>query len=98
MRSSVIVPGGLAFKFARNERGRANNLHEAGLCRNANATRRALLCPVLWMSRNGSVQNKRSAKPKTDMMSLDEYLHIVLQFGILPRANRPVRPGGRKDS
>jgi hypothetical protein len=51
MRSPVVVGGGLAFKFARDARGRASNLYEAKLYRTANATRRALLCPVLWVSR-----------------------------------------------
>jgi hypothetical protein len=39
MRSPVIVVG-----------RRASNLYEAKLYRSANATRRALLCPVLWVS------------------------------------------------
>jgi hypothetical protein len=50
MRSPVIVIGRLAFKFARDRRGRASNLYEARLYRSVNATRRALLCPVLWVS------------------------------------------------
>ena len=37
-----------------------------------NATKRALLCPVIWVSRNGAVQIMRAAEPLTDMMSLDE--------------------------
>jgi hypothetical protein len=47
MRSPVIVVGRLAFKFARDARGRASNLYEAKLYRTVNATRRALLCPVV---------------------------------------------------
>jgi hypothetical protein len=77
MRSPVIVAGGFAFKFARNARGRASNLYEAELYRSAKATRRALLCPVLWVSRNGSVQIARAAKPLTEMMSSNEYMHVV---------------------
>jgi hypothetical protein len=42
-----------------------------------NATRRALLCPVLWVSRSGFVQVIRVAKQLTDMMSLDEYMHVT---------------------
>lgn len=57
MRSPVIVIGQFAFKFARDRRGRASNLYEAKLYRSVNATRRALLCPVLWVSRNGAVHN-----------------------------------------
>jgi hypothetical protein len=77
MRSPVIVAGWLAFKFARDARGRASNLYEAKLYRTANATRRALLCPVLWVSRNGFVQIMRAAKPLNDMMSLDEYMDVA---------------------
>jgi hypothetical protein len=46
------------------------NASETKLYRSANATRRTLLCPVLWVSRNGFVQIMRAAKPLTDMMSL----------------------------
>jgi hypothetical protein len=74
MRSPVIVVGRFAFKFARNARGRASNLYEAKLYRSANATWRALLCPVLWVARNGSVQIMRAAKPLTDMMSLKHHV------------------------
>lgn len=48
MRSLVVVLGRFALKFARIARGRASNLYEARLYRSANATRRALLCPVVW--------------------------------------------------
>ena len=74
MRSPVIVVGRFAFKFARGKRGRASNLYEATLYRTVNATRRALLCPVLWVSRKGAVQIMRAAEPLTDMMSQDEYV------------------------
>jgi len=74
MRSPVIVVGRFAFKFARNARGRASNLYEAKLYRSANATRRALLCPVLWVSRNGSAQIMRAGKPLTDMMGLKHHV------------------------
>lgn len=77
MRSPVVVLGRFAFKFARNVRGRASNLYEAKLYRSANATRRALLCPVVWVSRNGFVQIMRAAKPLTEMMSCDEYVDVV---------------------
>jgi hypothetical protein len=77
MRSPVIVVGRLAFKFARDARGRASNLYEAKLYRTANATRRTLLCPVLWVSRNGFVQIMRAAQPLTDMMSLEEYMDVA---------------------
>jgi hypothetical protein len=84
MRSPVIVIGRFAIKFARNRRGRASNLCEANLYRNVNATRRALLCPVLWVSRNGAVQIMRAAEPFTDMMSLDEYSEVVDAWDYMP--------------
>ena len=77
MRLPVIVAGRFAFKVARDARGRASNLYEAKLYRTANATRRTLLCPVLWVSRNGFVQIVRAAQPLTDMMSLDEYMDVA---------------------
>jgi hypothetical protein len=49
MRSPVIVIGWLAFKFARDARGRNSNVYEAKLYRSVNETRRALLCPVVWV-------------------------------------------------
>jgi hypothetical protein len=84
MRSPVIVVGRFALKFARNARGRASNLYEAKLYRNVNATRRALLCPVLWVSQTGFVQIMRAAKPLTDMMSLDEYMHVTQAWDYMP--------------
>ena len=83
-RSPVVVIGPLACKFARNERGRACNLYEAKLYRNVNPTRRALLCPVLWVSRNGAVQIMRSAERLTDMLSLDEYSEMVDAWDYMP--------------
>jgi hypothetical protein len=84
MRSPVIVVGRFAFKFARNARGRASNLYEARLYRSVNATRRALLCPVLWVSRNGAVQIMKAADPLTDMMSLDEYMNVAEVWDKMP--------------
>jgi hypothetical protein len=83
-RSPVIVVGRFALKLARNARGRASNLYEAKLYRSVNATRRALLCPVLWVSRSGFVQVMRAAKPLTDMMSLDEYMHVTEAWDYMP--------------
>jgi hypothetical protein len=84
MRSPVVVVGRFAFKFARNARGRTSNLYEAKLYRSANATRRALLCPVLWVSRNGFVQIMKAAKPLSEMMSLDEYMNVVDVWDYIP--------------
>jgi hypothetical protein len=84
MRSPVIIIGQFAFKLARNRRGRASNLYEADLYRSVNATRRALLCPVLWVSRNGAVQIVRAAKPLNDMMSLAEYMEAVEAWDYMP--------------
>lgn len=71
-------------KFARDARGRASNLYEAKLYRSTNATRRALLCPVLWVSRDGTVQIMRAAKPLTDMMSLDDYMQLAEVWEKMP--------------
>ena len=84
MRSPVTIVGRFAFKFARDSHGRASNLYEAKLYRNVNATRRALLCPVLWVSRHGAVQIMRAAKPLTYMMSLDEYMHVSEAWDYMP--------------
>ncbi|MGY3133471.1 hypothetical protein ACVWZM_004153 [Bradyrhizobium sp. USDA 4501] len=85
MRSPVVVLGRFAFKFARNAQGRASNLYESKLYRSGNATRRALLCPVVWVSRNGFVQIMRAAKPLTEMMSFDEYMDVVDVWDYIPR-------------
>lgn len=84
MRSPVVVLGRFAFKFARDARGRASNLYEAKLYRSANATRRALLCPVLWVSRNGFLQIMRAAKPLAEMMSYEEYVDVVDVWDYIP--------------
>lgn len=84
MRSPVVVIGRFAFKFARNARGRASNLYEAKLYRSANATRRALLCSVLWVSRNGFVQIMKAANPLTEVMSLDKYMDAVDVWDYIP--------------
>lgn len=74
MRSPAVVIGRFAFKFARNAQGRAGNLCEAKLYRNANGNRRVLVCPVLWVSRNGLMQIMEAASLLTEMMNLDEYM------------------------
>jgi hypothetical protein len=84
MRSPVIVTGRFAFKFARNARGRASNLYELRLHRSVNATWRRLLCPILWVSRNGFVLVMRAAKPLTEMMSLDEYMQVTDAWDYMP--------------
>lgn len=84
MRSPVIIIGQFAFKFARNRQGRDSNLYEAKLYRSVNPTRRALLCPVLWVSRNGAVQIMRAAKPLTNMMTLDQYMEVVNIWDYMP--------------
>ena len=73
MRSPVIVVGPLAFKFARNEQGRASNIYEANLYRSANETRRALLCPALWVSSEGTVLIMRAAQPLGRDLAFFEY-------------------------
>jgi hypothetical protein len=77
MRSPVIVIGPLAFKFARNNRGRASNLYEAKLYRTSRESRRALMCPALWVSPKGALLVMRAAKPLAEMMSEEEYLDLA---------------------
>ena len=84
MRSPVVVIGPLAFKFAGNERGRASNLYEATLYRSVNETRRALLCPVLWVSPKGSLLIMRAAKPLAEMMSEEEYRNAGQTWDYMP--------------
>jgi len=69
MRSPVVIISRFALKFARNARGRASNLYEAKLYRSVNATRRALLCPVIWVSGRGFEQIMRAAEPLTEAKS-----------------------------
>ena len=94
MRSPVIVIGRFAAKFARNKRGRASNLYEAKLYRSVNAARRALLCPVLWVSQNGAVQIMRAAEPLTEMMTFDEYGEAVDACDTCPE--RKAAPSNRR--
>jgi hypothetical protein len=102
MRSPVNVVGWFAFKFARSARGRASNLYEAQIYRTVNATRRALLCPVLWVSGRGFVQVMRAAKPLADMMSPDEYVHVTEAWDYMPgrtvvhsNRRRPIGDGSK---
>jgi hypothetical protein len=84
MRSPVIVIGRFAFKFARNRWGRASNLYEAKLYHTVDDARRALLCPVLWVSRHGAVQIMRAAEPLTEMMSEEEYQEVFEAWDYMP--------------
>ena len=59
-------------------------IYEAKLYRSSNAMRRAPLCPVLRVSRNGFVQIMRAAKPLSDMMSLDEYMNVAEVWDTMP--------------
>jgi len=81
-RGPVIVLGRwVAFKFARNAKGRACNKYEADLYRSTTDQRRRLLCPVLWMSPGGWLLVMAAAEPMADMMSLDDYLDLGGQWG-----------------
>lgn len=77
-RSPVVVIGPLALKFAKNGQGRDCNLYEAALYRRANEERRALLCPVLWVSSHGAILIMRTAIPllEEEMMSDEDYVKI----------------------
>lgn len=73
-RRPVIVIGPIALKVARNREGRACNKYEARLYRSTIPQRRAMLCPVLWISWGGFVLIMRAATPTSEMMSMEEYL------------------------
>lgn len=83
-RSPVIVIGWLAFKIARDGRGRASNLYEAKLYRNSNESRRALLCPALWVSPRGALLIMRAAQPLHEMMSEEEYIQAFTAWEYAP--------------
>jgi hypothetical protein len=80
-RRPVIVIGPLAFKFARGPKGRASNLYEANLYCSTTQERRAMLCPIVWVSSNGFLQIARSAKPTTEMIPLEQYLEFDERWG-----------------
>jgi len=83
MRSPVVVIGPLAFKFARDKRGRASNLYEAKLYRTSDATRRTLLCPALWVSPRGCLLVMRAAQPLTELTD-DDYEHAWQTWDYMP--------------
>jgi hypothetical protein len=63
----VVLVAGLAFKFARNERGRKCNLYEHKLFMRTTPTRKEMLCPSYYCSRNGLLLIARRAKPISEM-------------------------------
>lgn len=78
MRSPVVVVGHLAFKFAKNQRGRFSNLYEADLYRRSNGARRELLCPAIWVSPFGLLLVQAAAAPLDEgsMLSIAEYVEM----------------------
>jgi putative SOS response-associated peptidase YedK len=75
----------------------ASNLYEAKLFRTVNATRRALLCPVLWVSPKGSVQIMQAAEPLTEMMSYEEYEEAFEAWDYMPGEDGcPLRTEGMR--
>jgi hypothetical protein len=83
-RRPVIVIGPIALKIARNRDGRACNRYEANLYRKTTARRRALLCPVLWLSPGGHLLMMRAAVPLSERMSQAEYLDAAKQWDAMP--------------
>jgi hypothetical protein len=71
MRSPVIVIGWLAFKFARNQRGRDCNLYEANLYRTVNDTRRT------GFPQRRAADHAGSGAARRKMMTMDEYLDVA---------------------
>jgi hypothetical protein len=84
LRRPVIVIGPIALKIARNEAGRACNRYEANLYRKTTPQRRAMLCPVLWVSPGGLLLIMRAALPLSEMMSLEEYLEAAEEWDAMP--------------
>jgi hypothetical protein len=60
---AAFLTSTIAFKFALHQHGAKCNLFEAKLYRDADARRKAMLCPVLWCSPNGAVLIARRAAP-----------------------------------
>lgn len=84
MRSPVIIIGPIAIKVARNDKGRASNIYEANLYRTTTDSRRALLCPVLWLSPGGHLLAMRAAKPLAEMMSEEEWMKTIQAWDYMP--------------
>ena len=80
----MIVVGPVALKIARNKDGRACNKYEALLYRSTATHRRAMLCPVLWVSWGGLLLIMRAAEPLREMMSLNEYLDAADEWDAMP--------------
>jgi hypothetical protein len=83
-RRPVVVIWPLAFKFARNEHGRDSNLYEAGLYRRTTEARRAVLCPVVWVSKRGRLLVMRAARPLSEMMTRDQYQEAFEAWDYMP--------------
>ena len=81
-RRPVIVVGPIALKFACNEAGRVCNRYEANLYRRTTPARRAMLCPVLWVSPGGLVLIMRSSVPLAEIMSLEDYLFAAEEWDV----------------
>ena len=83
-RRPVVVIWPFAFKLARNEAGKASNLYEADLYRRTTDERRAMLCPVVWVSRRGRLLVMRAARPLSEMMTQDEYQEAFETWDYMP--------------
>jgi hypothetical protein len=81
-RRPVIVIGPLALKFARNKGGRACNRYEADLYRHTTPHRRAMLCPVLWVSPGGVLLVMRAAVPLSERMGVEEYIDAAVEWDV----------------
>jgi hypothetical protein len=79
-RRPVIVLGPIALKIARNKAGRACNSYEATLYRKTTPRRRALLCPVLWVSPRGLSLIMHAAVPLAEMMSPEEWAAVAEEW------------------
>jgi hypothetical protein len=86
----VIVLGPLAFKFARGERGRLCNWHEADLYRRSKskAHRASMLCPVLYcFSPAIFLIMRRAATPVTKTEIEDRKAHAWNEWDYMGAAD-----------
>jgi hypothetical protein len=68
---AVFSVGSIAFKLALHQHGAKCNLFEAKLYRDADARRKAMLCPVLWCSPSGAVLVARRAPTSRGVAGLE---------------------------
>jgi hypothetical protein len=64
--------------------GRRCNQYEARLYRVVSEEQRDMLCPVIWISPHGMLLIMGAARPRTEPLSLDEYMGLFDEWDYLP--------------